>query len=50
MDRYKIIKKGVFESAAKFEAKLNALSREGWKAVSMASDQSQLYVLLERER
>jgi hypothetical protein len=50
MDTYKIIRKGVFESKSKFEERLNALVLEGWKAISIASDQGTLSVLLEKNR
>jgi len=50
MDRYKIIKKGVFESTTKFEEKINSLTLEGWKAISIASDQGSIVVLMEKIR
>lgn len=50
MDRYKIVKKGVFESIAKFEERINSLSLEGWKAISIAADQGAMAVLLEKIR
>lgn len=50
MDRYKIVKKGVFESVTKFEERVNSLSLEGWKAISIAADQGTVVVLLEKNR
>lgn len=50
MDRYKIIKKGVFQSVSSFQEKVNTLSADGWKAISLTSDNSHMYVLMERER
>jgi len=50
MEKYKIIYKGFFESVSKFEERLNALSLEGWKAISIASDQGSMKVLLEKKR
>ncbi len=50
MDRYKIIKKGIFESLSKFDERINSLSLEGWRAISIASDQGTMTVLMEREK
>lgn len=50
MEKYKIISKGFFESNSKFEDRLNALVLEGWKAISIASDQGSTKVLLEKNR
>jgi len=50
MEKYKIIKKGVFQSVSSFEEKVNTLSADGWKAISLTSDNSHMYVLMERER
>ncbi|MGB0391155.1 MAG: hypothetical protein ACPGRC_01630 [Salibacteraceae bacterium] len=50
MRTYKVLKKGVFESAEKFEARLNEKASMGWKAISIAADNSQQVVLMEKER
>jgi hypothetical protein len=50
MERYKLITKGVFERAVKFEEKLNALASQGWRVVSSGADNGQIYVIMERER
>ncbi len=49
MRRYKILKKGLFESTTNFEERLNGMCLEGWKAVSISSPQgNQIIVLLEK--
>lgn len=50
MDKYKIVRKGVFQSVGAFEEKVNAMAAEGWKAVNLSSNNSYMYVLMERER
>jgi len=48
MDKYKIVKKGVFQSLASFQDQLNGLAVEGWKAVSISNYGNTMHVLLER--
>lgn len=50
MKNYKILSKGIFESSSKFEERLNSIVLEGWKAISIASDQGSIKVLLEKNR
>ena len=50
MDRHKIIRKGVFQSANSFEEKVNAMAADGWKAVNLSSNNSCMYVLMKRDR
>lgn len=48
MERYKILKKGVFETQTKFEERLNSESLKGWKALSISAHGAQMVVLLEK--
>lgn len=50
MRTYKIVKRKVFESEDKFEARLNELSSLGWKAISITLNGGLLTVLMEKER
>jgi len=50
MGIYKIARKGIFESIAAFEDRINALYTEGWRATSITSDNSRMIVLMERQR
>ncbi|MEQ9187272.1 MAG: hypothetical protein RLP15_06015 [Cryomorphaceae bacterium] len=50
MDKYKIIKKGLFQKLSSFEEDINGLSAEGWRVVSSSSDNATLYVIMERQR
>jgi len=50
MDNYKLIKKGVFEKLSSFEERINAMSNEGWNAISISSDNNSVIVLMERKR
>lgn len=50
MRTYKILKKKVFESGEKFEARLNELSSRGWRAISLSEHGGQQQVLLEKDR
>lgn len=48
MKEYKIFSKGVFESIAKFERRLNEMCQKGWKPISMCYDKGNgMTVLLE---
>jgi hypothetical protein len=47
-DRYRIVKKGVFESHTKFEERINSMTIEGYKAISISHQGTQLVVLLEK--
>ncbi len=49
MTNYKILKKGVFESHTKFEEKLNGLSLQGWKVISLSHQGAQIVVLMEKQ-
>tara|TARA_R110002072_G_scaffold147858_6_gene295211 strand:- start:517 stop:666 length:150 start_codon:yes stop_codon:yes gene_type:complete len=48
MEKYKIIKKGVFESQTKFEEGINQLAFQGWKAISISHQGTQIVVLMEK--
>ena len=48
MDRYKLVKKGVFESQVKFEERMNSLALRGWKAISISHQGAQVVVLMEK--
>ncbi len=50
MNKYKFLKKGVFESLDKFEKKLNEKVTEGWRVVNFTNDHDGIVVLLERIR
>ena len=50
MNTYKIVKKGVFESQLKFEERINSLSLEGWKALSISHQGAQMVILMEKSR
>lgn len=50
MERYQIVSKGVFESTAKFEKRLNSLSLEGWKAISISHNGGHMIVLMEKPK
>ena len=47
--KYRLIKKGAFESLKKFEQRLNEECAGGWKAISISDANSSITVLLERE-
>lgn len=48
--KYKLLKKGSFESLKKFEVRLNEECISGWKAISISDSNGSLTVLLEREQ
>ncbi len=48
MDEYKFFKKNVFESLDKFERRLNEMCQQGWKPISIASDQGTTIILLQK--
>lgn len=48
MGKYKILKKGLFESQSKFEEKINSMAVQGWKAISISHQGGQLVVMLEK--
>lgn len=48
MERYRLVSKGIFESTDKFEKRLNALSLEGWKAISISHNGGHMVVLMEK--
>jgi len=50
MSNYKIVKKGVFESHMKFEERINSLTLEGWKALSISHQGAQMVILMEKNR
>ena len=50
MDRYKIIRKGIFQKLSAFEEELNGLSAEGWRVVDATASDGHMYVILERQR
>lgn len=50
MDRYKIIRKGLFQNLKSFEEQLNSLAAEGWTVVGPGAEGNQLVVVLERTR
>jgi hypothetical protein len=50
MDRYRIIKKGVFQSMPSFQEQLNGFAAEGWRVVSSAADGGAYYVIIEKQR
>lgn len=50
MERYKLVKKGLFEKESSFEERLNALSYEGWKAISLSVNGGILVVLMEKTK
>lgn len=48
MDDYKLFPQKIFESARKFEKRLNEICQKGWKPISMSSDHGSITVLLEK--
>ncbi len=48
MDKYVIIKSSVFESAAKFEKKVNDQAHKGYKAINIAGMEGGYVVLMEK--
>lgn len=48
MEKYKILRKGVFETQTKFEERLNSESLKGWKALSISAHGTQVVILLEK--
>jgi hypothetical protein len=49
MEEYKILKQKFFESTSAFEKRLNDMSTQGWKPVSMAAEHSgKLSLLLQK--
>lgn len=50
MQNIKIVRKGAFEKESKFEAKLNTLALNGWKANSIAVHGGVLVVLMVKEK
>jgi hypothetical protein len=50
MEKYSIVKKGVFESHTKFEEKINSLALQGWKALSISHQGAQMVVLMEKAK
>lgn len=50
MTNYKLVSKGIFEKRKTFEERLTSLSLEGWKAVSLASENGIIVVLMEKSR
>lgn len=47
--KFRLLKKKAFESLEKFEIRLNDECQNGWRAISMSSDNGTLIVLLERD-
>jgi hypothetical protein len=50
MTQYRIITKGMFEKKKTFEEKLNSMALEGWRAVSLSSENGLVSVLMEKSR
>ena len=50
MRTYKIVKKKVFESEDKYEARINEFSSMGWKALSITVHGGQQLVLMEKDK
>jgi len=50
MERYSILKKGVFESQSKFEERINSLALQGWSAISISHQGAQMVVLMEKAK
>ena len=50
MTNYKLVKKGIFEKESSFEKRLDSLSMEGWKAISIAINGGYTVVLMEKNR
>jgi len=48
--RFRLLKKGAFESIKKFEVRLNEECVSGWKAISISDSNGSMTVLLEREQ
>ncbi len=48
MKKYQLFKKGFFESQAKFENRINQRAFEGWKAISISHQGTQIVVLMEK--
>jgi len=48
MKKYQLLSKGIFESQAKFEKRINQLAFEGWKAISISHYSGQMVVLMEK--
>jgi hypothetical protein len=46
MDKYKFLKKGLFESLEKFQTRINEQARKGYKAISMAKESNGYMVVL----
>lgn len=50
MGKYRIVKKGVFESQIKYDERINSLALEGWRAISISHQGAQMVVLMEKTR
>ncbi|MEM7549152.1 MAG: hypothetical protein AAF363_05750 [Bacteroidota bacterium] len=48
MDKYKLVQKGTFEKLPKFEHRINELSTQGWKPISVSGQGTLITVLFER--
>lgn len=48
MERYRLFKRGIFESLEKFEKRLNDECRRGYRAVSVSQSDGTTLVLLEK--
>jgi len=47
--KYRLLKKGTFESLEKFEKRLNDECVGGWRAISISDSSGTLTVLLEKD-
>ncbi len=50
MNKYKVLRKGVFERESNFEERMNSTALEGWKAISIAVHGGAVVVLMERNK
>lgn len=46
MDKYKFLKKGLFESLQKFEGRINEQARKGYNAIAMTREPNGYMVVL----
>jgi len=46
--KYKIVKRGAFQSMQKFEDLLNDYAKQGWEVVNLTSSDSSMHALIEK--
>lgn len=46
--KYKILKKGAFQSIQKFEDLINDYAKQGWEVVNLTTSDSYTYALIEK--